>query len=209
MQLTVLILYGLGLSFTGVLPPGIININTAIISVDKGRKKGIVFALGACLIVFFQTLIAILIAKHLKMGESVVLTIEKIAVFIFLALTIHFYLCAKRKPKPKPQSITGPTKTNAFWKGAFFSAINFFPIPYYIGWSKALNLSGDFDFDMLNIISFSLSVVAGTFIANYLYIIFFKRFNADAEKFSKYAHYSLALLTLLLAIIALIKINLT
>ena len=101
MELTMLILYGLGLSFSGVLPPGIININTAIISGEKGRKKGIIFALGACLVVFFQTLIAILIAKHIKMGEAVILTIEKIAVFIFLALSIYFYFCAKRKAKPK------------------------------------------------------------------------------------------------------------
>ena len=204
-----LILYGLGLSFSGVLPPGIININTAIISVEKGRKKGIIFALGACLVVFFQTLIAILIAKHIKMGEAVILTIEKIAVFIFLALSIYFYFCAKRKAKPKTKKISGKIKTNAFWKGAFFSAINFFPLPYYIGWSKALNLSGDFEFNTLNISSFAFSVVAGTFIANYLYIIFFKRFDADADKFSRYANFSLAILTLLLAIVALIRINLT
>lgn len=209
MELTVLILYGLGLSFSGVLPPGIININTAIISVEKGRKKGIVFALGACLIVFFQTLIAILIAKHIRMGESVILTIEKIAVFIFLALAIYFYFCGRKKTKPKTKKISRKLKTNAFWKGAFFSAINFFPLPYYIGWSKALNLSGEFEFTALNIFSFAFSVVAGTFIANYLYIIFFKRFNADAEKFSRYANFALSGLTLLLAIFALIKINLT
>ena len=205
MELTILLLYGFGLSFFGVLPPGIININTAIISVERGTSKGIIFALGACFIVLFQTLIAIIIAKNINMDASVIITIEKIAVFIFLALTAYFFICAKKPPKRK--AIRKDLNTKVFLKGAFFSAINFFPIPYYIGWSKALNLQGKFAFTTLNISLFILAVLAGTFVANYLYIIFFKRYKTNPDKFSRNANYVLAGITLLLAIVALIRVN--
>lgn len=205
MELAVLAGYGFLLSFLGVLPPGIININTAIVSVEKGVSKGIVFALGACFIVLFQTLISILIAMNINIDVSLISTIEKIAVFIFLALSAYFYLCASKKVKKK--EIKRESNTRVFMAGMFFSVINFLPIPYHIGWSKALNLQGKFDFVTLNIATFIFCVLVGTFVANYLYIVFFKKFNTDPQKFAKYANYTLAFLCLLLALIELIKIN--
>lgn len=199
-------LYGFVLSFSGVLPPGIININTAIISVEKGTSKGVVFALGACLVVVFQVLISVLIAKHINMDDSVILMFEKIAVFIFFVLAVYFFLCAKKPPKRKP--IAENLNRKAFLKGAFFSAINFFPLPYYIGWSKWLNFRGKFEFTNLNIALFIFAVILGTFIANYLYIIFFRRYKANPDKFSKRANYALSILTFSIAVFVLVKVNL-
>jgi threonine/homoserine/homoserine lactone efflux protein len=206
MELAILILYGFGLSFIGVLPPGIININTAIISAEKGTFRGVVFALGACFVVLFQVLIAIIIAKNITMEASVVLSINKAAVFIFIALAAYFYFCAKKPPKRK--AIGKDSNIHFFLKGAFFSAINFFPIPYYLTWSKALNERGEFEFTPLYISVFILTVILGTFVANYIYIISFKRFQGSPDKFAKNANYVLAGITLALAIYALVDINL-
>ena len=61
MHLSVLFLYCFLWSFFGVLPPGILNINAAKISVEQGRKCALIFTLGACLVVAAQAGIAVLL----------------------------------------------------------------------------------------------------------------------------------------------------
>lgn len=206
MEIVTLILYGLGLSFFGVLPPGIININTALISVERGVSKGVIFALGACFIVFLQTLFSILVAMNISIEEISFDMIDKIAAGIFFALSLYFFICGRKKPRPK--NITKDVNRKAFLKGVFFASINFLPIPYYIFWSATLNARNKFDFDVLHISIFSLAVIVGTFVANYLYIIFFKRYKMEPAKFAVYANYALALVTFAVGIVQVVKVNL-
>ena len=52
-------------SFLGFLAPSMLNMTTARISIEKGKKEGIRFALGASSIVFIQSFLAVTFTKYL------------------------------------------------------------------------------------------------------------------------------------------------
>ena len=97
MHLTVLFLYCFMWSFFGVLPPGILNINAAKISVEQGRKRALMFTLGACLVVAAQAGIAVLIAEFLNLSEDELSVIQKGRSSYILLLSYLFFLCCKCK----------------------------------------------------------------------------------------------------------------
>ncbi|HET8804785.1 MAG TPA: lysine transporter LysE, partial [Aequorivita sp.] len=82
-------------SFVGVLPPGLINMYAAKISMKEGRKKGLLFSLGVCVTVMVQTYIALLFARYIEMHPEIVNMLQKVALGIFISLTIYFIFIAK------------------------------------------------------------------------------------------------------------------
>src|SRR5690606_40489774 len=75
-------------SFIGVLPPSLINMYAAKISMKEGRKKGLLFSLGVCITVMFQTYVALLFARYIDMHPEIVNMLQKVALGIFISLTI-------------------------------------------------------------------------------------------------------------------------
>ena len=58
MEITFVFLLGLVLALIGVIPPGLLNMTAAKISLKEGHVRGIMFSVGACVTVLFQTYIA-------------------------------------------------------------------------------------------------------------------------------------------------------
>ena len=46
-------------AFVGVIPPGLLNMSAAKISMKEGRKKGVLFSIGVCVTVCIQTYVAL------------------------------------------------------------------------------------------------------------------------------------------------------
>ncbi len=205
MHISILFLYCFVWAFLGVIPPGIININAAKISVEQGRNRALIFTLGACLVIAAQSGLAIIIAQFLNLTSDELSSIQKIGIAIFFILSIYFFTTAHIKAKPKELELS--SKKGVFAKGVLFSLLNVFPIPFYSFVCTTLTTSGNFSFSTLDVIVFISAIVVGSFLAITTYILLFKH-SKNSSKFSRNANYILSALTFILALYSLIKLNL-
>lgn len=189
----------------GVVPPGLINITAAKISTQKGKMNGVIFAIGASLVVIIQAIIAVLISKYLHKNREVIETLLKIALVIFTLLGIYFFVTAKNK-KQKTIRMVKVSKKNSFFKGVFLATLNVLPIPYFAGLNALWNVSGLMKFTITYIVVFVLAAGLGTFAMLYMYVFYFDKSQSNSGKFSKHSDYILSFLMLVLVIITFIRI---
>ncbi|WP_395062562.1 LysE family transporter [Flavobacterium sp.] len=171
--------FGFLSAVVGVIPPGLINMTAAKISLFDGKKRALVFVLGALLVIFFQTYISVIFAQYIDKHQEVVILLREIGLFIFIALTVYFLKFAK-KPQIK-ENLTVKSKRSRFFMGMVISAINFFPIPYYVLISVAMASYNVFTFKPLPIYSLVTGVVAGSFMVFYFYVVFFNKMKTKAD----------------------------
>jgi threonine/homoserine/homoserine lactone efflux protein len=205
--MTVLLPFFLGfiVAAIGITPPGLINMTAAKVSLKDGRNEAISFAIGATVIVFFQTFLALLFADFINSHPDVINKLQEIGLFIFIGLTVYFFWKAKRPKSPKEETKTR-SKTNRFFLGMLLSALNLFPIPYYVFVSITLSTYGYFYFLEPFIYTFVAGVVAGSFLVFYLYIVFFKKREAKSSFLMNNGNYIIGTLTGLVSIVTLFKL---
>ena len=95
-------------SFVATLPPGLLNLTSLKISLEKGIKKSHYFALGVSTIIFFQSYISLAILKYMHNQTMVGVYMQIIGVIVFTTLIIYFfrsYLKVKRDIPKKPSRI--------------------------------------------------------------------------------------------------------
>lgn len=76
----------------GVIPPGLLNITAAKISMKQGRKVALLYATGVCITVCLQTYIALIFARYLDRHPEIIDTLRKVALGIFISLSLYFFL---------------------------------------------------------------------------------------------------------------------
>ena len=189
----------------GITPPGLINMTAAKVSLKDGRTEAIFFAVGATLIVFFQTFLALLFADFISSHPDVISKLQEIGLFIFIALTVYFFWKAKRPKLPKGE-IKIRSKANRFFLGMLLSALNLFPIPYYVFVSITLSSYGYFYFLKPFIYAFVMGAVVGSFLVFYLYIVYFKKREAKSSFLINNVNYIIGTLTGLVSIVTLFKL---
>jgi threonine/homoserine/homoserine lactone efflux protein len=189
----------------GITPPGLINMTAAKVSLKDGRVEAIFFAIGATIIVFFQTLLALLFANFINSNPEIISRLQEIGLFIFIALTIYFFWKAQRPKVPKEEKKIR-SKTNRFFLGMLLSALNLFPIPYYVFVSITLSTYGYFYFIQSFIYSFVVGVVAGSFLVFYFYILFFKKKDAKSSFLMNNGNYIIGSITGIVSVITLLKL---
>ncbi|MCO6148021.1 LysE family transporter [Flavobacterium sp. NRK1] len=207
MEIVLPLVLGIVVSATGIMLPGLINMTAAKISLKEGRRRAVFFALGATVVVFFQTYIAVSFAKFINSRPDIIYLLEETGLVIFSALTIFFLFIAKKKKlKKEKEIIKRNSLTGNFFLGALLSALNFFPIPYYVFVSVSLSAYKYFYFTHLFVFLFVMGVVAGSFSVFYLYIVFFKKIEHKTDFFLQNINYLLGSVTGLISVITLIKI---
>ncbi len=65
-QFAILFLATFAAAFFASLPPGLLNMNAAKTSIEKGKKNGVTFAFGISATVILQAYLAVRIAKVLS-----------------------------------------------------------------------------------------------------------------------------------------------
>ena len=90
-------LLGLFVAFVGVIPPGLLNMTAAKISLKEGYTRGFMFSLGACVIVGLQTYLAAVFAKYLSQYLDVIEILKWVALVVFLLISSYFFILAKRE----------------------------------------------------------------------------------------------------------------
>lgn len=189
----------------GITPPGLINMTTAKVSLKDGRNEAISFAVGATIIVFFQTFLALLFANFINSHPEVISTLQEMGLFIFIALTIYFFWKAKKPKLPKAKTKVH-SKTNRFFLGMLLSALNLFPVPYYVFVSITLSAYGYFSFLQSLIFAFVGGAVAGSFMVFYLYIVYFKKREAKSSFLMNNGNYIIGTITGIVSLFTLFKL---
>ena len=83
----------------GVIPPGLINMSVAKISVKRGKKNGIYFAIGASFVVLLQAIIALFLARYIFDNPFVKNVLLRAGLVIFCLLAIYFFIMGKGRKK--------------------------------------------------------------------------------------------------------------
>lgn len=205
MSITVIFLLGMVIAFVGVIPPGLLNMTAAKISLKEGHVRGIMFSIGVCVVVFLQTYIAAMFAQYLSNHQDVVEILQRVAFVIFVLITVYYLLIAKATSKTdiNPES---RSKHSRFFHGMFLSAINVFPIPYQAYMTVTLATIGWLEFKSTMIISYVSGAVTGTFVMLYLYIFFFDKIKNKNLTSQKNMNYIIGSITGLIAVVTLINI---
>ncbi|MGJ8736731.1 LysE family transporter [Zobellia laminariae] len=192
-------------AFMATVPPGLLNMNAAKVSVEKGKLNGIIFSLGVAVMVILQATIAVYISKFLHKNPEVVDVLLKIAVVVFAFFMVYFFVAAGRNKKKKTK-IVKVSKKNSFFKGILLAALNLLTIPYYSGLNIMWNASGWIKFEVWDILVFIFAAGSGTFTVLYMYTVYFNKLENKSNRFSKNSNYILSGLMLVLLTITVFRI---
>ena len=205
MQVIGLFFLGFISAFVGISPPGLINMTAVKVNLKEGKRTALWFVFGAVIIIFFQTFLALLFARVIDKSPSLILLLREIGCVIFALLTIYFLFVAK-KPKLKGGNIKKYSNSSRFFLGMLLSALNFFPIPYYVFLGITFASYQLFSFDFLSILIFVLGVVSGAFVVFYGYVVFFTKIESKADFFIQNMNKIIGTITGLIAVVTFLNI---
>lgn len=205
MQVLGLFFLGFISAFVGISPPGLINMTAVKVNLKEGKRTALWFVFGAVIIIFFQTFLALLFARVIDKSPSLILLLREIGCVIFALLTIYFLFVAK-KPKLKGGNIKKYSNSSRFFLGMLLSALNFFPIPYYVLLGITFASYQLFAFDFLSILIFVLGVVSGAFVVFYGYVVFFTKIESKADFFIQNMNKIIGTITGLIAVVTFLNI---
>lgn len=205
MSLTITFFLSLIIALVGVVPPGLLNMTAAKISLKEGYNRGLVFSVGVCVVVIFQTLIAVIFARYLSKHPEIIKILQRVAFVLFVLIAIYFFVLAKKKPQPKIEQ-TRRSKHSRFFYGMLLSALNVFPIPYQAYMSLTLAGFGWLTFDNIGITSYVAGAATGTFVMLYVYVFLFEKIKSKRIKSQKNMNFSIGIITAVIAVVTLINI---
>ena len=204
METTKLFLVTFFASLVGVIPPGLINMTVAKTCLERGKKNGVLVAIGASVVVFVQALFAILLAKYIFFNPYVKNILLRTGAVVFFLMAIYFFVKAKqRRTKIKVYKHAG---SRSLFKGAMMSMINVLPIPYFCTIAAAMSVSGKIEYDALRIVIFGIAAGTGTFVTLYFYVFSFLKIEKKTASITKYSNYFMGILMLVLVMLTLARI---
>ena len=191
-------------AFLGVLPPGLINMYAAKISMKEGRKRAFLFSIGVCITVMLQTFIALILARYIGKHPEIVSLLQKVALGIFISLTIYFIFIAKdsrREIKDEDYH----SKKNRFFLGIFIALLNLLPLPYWMYVSITFSTFELFSFSQPHLWIAVIGSGLGTYASLALYVQFFRP-KEHSRKLSLNMNYVIGIITAIISVITLLKI---
>lgn len=189
----------------GITPPGLINMTAAKVSVNEGRNRALIFSAGATAVVLIQTFIAVIFAQFIDRNPEIIILLRETGLAIFLSLTVYFFWRGK-KPKKEKTHVKLHSKKSRFFLGMLLSALNFFPIPFYVFISVTLASYHYFSFDNLFIYTFVFGSGIGAFFAFYCYIAFFKKMETRTAFILRNMNYIIGSITGIVSLITLCNV---
>ena len=204
MALLLPFIFGLTTSFLGMLAPSMLNMTSVKISIERGKINAVKFAFGVSTIVLIQAYTAIYFTKYLKENPDFIQTLQKIALVIFVLLSMYFY--REFKKENKNTSEFKQKCKDTFLVGLLLSLLNMFAIPFYYGITTVLNKTGWLQLSQNNILLFVIGSAIGTFMLLYTYSNFAKFIQGNSKKTSNKLNFILSFLTGFLALVTIVKL---
>ncbi|MDC1324556.1 LysE family transporter [Flavobacteriaceae bacterium] len=205
MTISIVFVLGLAFAFVGVIPPGMLNMTAAKISLKEGHVRGFVYSIGVCVIVGVQTYLATIFAKYLNQHPDVIDVLKRVALVIFILISIYFFLVANSDANVQKE-YASKSKKSRFFQGLLMSALNVFPIPYQAYVVTTLLSYKWLTLDKLAIGSYVAGATSGTFIALYIYILFFDKIKNSKITSPKRMNYTIGVITAIISITTLVNI---
>lgn len=205
MEFVLFFLFGYTAALIGVIPPGLLNMTAAKISMKENRRNAFLFSLGVIVTVTFQTYIALIFARYLDKHPEVISVLQEVGLGIFICITLYFFFIAKDK-KTHKHNIEPKSKQSRFFHGLFLASLNVFPIPYWVYLGITFSAFGWFDFTKLFISWCVFGSALGTLSMLGLYAYYFKRVQNKRKEIKMNMNYVIGTITAIVAIITLIKI---
>lgn len=184
--------------------PGLLNMYSAKISMNQGKKNAFLFATGVSLAILIETLIALVFARFLDKNPEIITMLQKVVLGVFISITIFFFFIAKDTSK-KPTNEEVNSKAKLFFRGFFLSAINLLPIPYWVYISITFTSFKWFSFSHLSVFATVIGSTIGAFIVMVVYIWFFRP-KENRRKMNLNINYLIGTVTAIVSIFTLIKI---
>ncbi len=197
-------LIGFLIASLSIVPPGLINMTAAKIGLQETKSRAVMFAFGASTIVLVQTYIAIFFAKFIDKNPEVIVRLREIGFGIFILLTFYFWYKKSSNTLQKVGKLH--SKKSRFFMGLFLSAINLFPIPFYVFVSVSLATFDLFLFTKTFIFWFVIGSGIGSFCAFYLYILLFQKMELKTQFIQTNMNKIIAAITGFVAVLTLINI---
>lgn len=209
MNFLLIFLLALFFSGIGVLPPGMLNITAASISINKSLSQSKKFIFGALVIVAIQSFVGFYFATFLKNNPQVTQNLKLGGSIVFILLTIFFLGKGVQNKinNNKIEAKSNQVKVSSFVHGLVLSGINVFPIPYYAFLSLYFST---FMFDFFTEsagLFFIVGAVSGTGIVYYLYAALFKKMEDKVQFFIKNVNFIIALITGIVAFITIFNLS--
>ncbi|MDT0558616.1 LysE family transporter [Ichthyenterobacterium sp. W332] len=206
MDITLVFFLGLIIALVGVIPPGLLNMTAAKISLKEGYNRGVVFSIGVCVVVCLQTYVAAIFARYLTNHPEVVEILQRVAFVLFVLITIYFLILAKKETQQQLAEPKMKSKHSRFFQGMLLSSLNVFPIPYQAYMTITIASFGWLKFDKISIVSYVAGAATGTFVMLYVYIFFFEKIKGKKFTTQKSMNYIIGSITGVVALFTLINI---
>lgn len=199
------LLIGFFASLIGTLPPGLLNLYAVKVNLKEGVKKAIIFSLGVCVAVAVYTLLGLLMSQYIQKHPDVVSLLQKIALGIFVVLSVYFFAFAKDTRKTIADT-PERSKTGRWFTGVLMGFLNLLIFPYWvyisltfteIGW--LVNKEWYFWFAVIGAVIGTFSVLMG-------YIFLSKPKTADDHQIKFNFNLIIGSITAIIAVITFGKI---
>ncbi|MGJ8759019.1 MAG: LysE family transporter [Polaribacter sp.] len=204
MNIFLLFFFGFIFSFVGSITPSMLNMTALKISLEKGRLAANKYACGVSLIIIPQVIIAVVLTKYIAENPTILETLEKVGIVVFITLSYYFYNESK-KEKIKIDEVD-IKEINPLLTGISLSALNMFAIPFLSGTIITLDVFKLFSFEAVSVLFFTLGSVLGTFYILFLYGKFAKVIQQKTGKLTKDINLILSIITGLVAVFTFIKL---
>ncbi|MCU0416368.1 MAG: LysE family transporter [Cytophagaceae bacterium] len=200
---------GFIVSFIGSIPPASINLITIKIAASKGLNKALWFALGAVIIEFIYSYIAIAFSNQLTLNQPLSQFIQWLAIPIFLLLAYLYFIQRKSiQDVPLNETETQSIKqSNTFLQGLGIGLMNIIQIPFWLAYGTYFSSIHWIKTYSPYIFLFVIGICCGTFALLSVAAYYGKAWLGDSGWFKpNQINKWLSYLFLLLALIQLLKI---
>jgi len=171
------------------------------ISLEQGKIASSKYALGVAIVTIPQVIISVILTKYITTNPTILESLEKIGILIFIVLAYYFYKASKKEKLTTSTS----KKKKPLLTGVTIAVLNMFSIPFFCGILFFLEALNQFNFKIIPFISFAIGAVFGTFYILYLYGKFAKHIQKKTGKLTKNINLILAIITGFVAVFTLLK----
>lgn len=182
--------------FLGTLPFGTINVSIAEMAIQRGTRVAISMAIGAAVVEFLQSYIALTFSNMLTQNEEIERTILLGCIPVFLLVGIY-YLFKKNHAVPRP---TKAANLMGAARGVALSSVNLMALPYFVFIGGYLASANYINLKPESIAAFSAGVVLGSFVTFFIYAHLGQLIKRRSEKMSRYASKIVGVIFIVIAI---------
>lgn len=210
MEFLELILIGIFTAIIASSIPGLLNMTVVKIGKQEGTKSAFTFMAGTAVTIAIQVYLSLFLAKFLNFNQHVTKIFREVGLAVFILITIYFLFFANKRDNKKKQQKVDKEGTvqqkNKFLYGLFLSAINFFPIPFYVFLSVTLKSHDINVFGQPNSSIFTLGVVIGSMVIFSLYLKFFSNKSEDNSFILKNINYVIGGITSVVSLLTIYEL---